>query len=162
MTRFEPMVLLWAARTSKWRLGNPNQISESWVRKDSVGISPEKFPCWKFLVTEQLAKIFTFSTNFCVTTEKISVFFLQNQFSWPNGQFMPWACHTYTKSHWHKGSLGIFGDPLGASCDPSGAGMGWFYFVFFSFVLGSPPFHEKNTWLNLRASPCNLVHLRAS
>ena len=118
MTRFEPMVLLWAARTSKWRLGNPNQISESWVRKDSVGISPEKFPCWKFLVTEQLAKIFTFSTNFCVTTEKISVFFLQNQFSWPNGQFMLWARHTYTESHWHKGSFGIFGDPLGASSDP--------------------------------------------
>ena len=39
----------------------PNKFSESWVRKDSVGTSPKKFPCWKFSGTERFTKKFHFS-----------------------------------------------------------------------------------------------------
>ena len=58
---FYPMTSLWAAITSKRRLGHPKPIifSESWVLKDSVGTGPEKCSRWKFLGTERCTKKIT-------------------------------------------------------------------------------------------------------
>ena len=36
-------------------------LSESWVRKDSVGTCPEKISCWTFSVTVRFTKKFLFS-----------------------------------------------------------------------------------------------------
>ena len=45
-------------------------------------------------------------------------FFSKNRFTWPNGQFLPITCHTYSESYWSDGSFGTSGNPLRASCDP--------------------------------------------
>ena len=39
-------------------------------------------------------------------------FFAQNRFSWPNGQLLPIAYHTYSEIYCSSGYFGISGDPL--------------------------------------------------
>ena len=41
----------------------PTMFSESWVRKDSMGTGPEKFPRWKFSGTERFTKKITFASH---------------------------------------------------------------------------------------------------
>ena len=49
------------------------RYSESWVRLDSLGTCPEKFPGWKFSVTEQFTKKFRFSLiSLSVPQKKVS------------------------------------------------------------------------------------------
>ena len=62
-----------------------------------------------------------------------------------NGNF-PWHLPLRCKSVWLTVSQSVW----------------WFYHVFFSFSLGSPPFDDQSTWLNLGATQCILVHLSAS
>ena len=49
---------------TKGQSPKPNTFSESWVREDSVGTSPEKFLRWKFLGTVRFTKKITFSPIF--------------------------------------------------------------------------------------------------
>ena len=105
-----------------------NTSSESWVSKDSVGTGPQKKSPWKFSAIERFTPKITF-LPISVSQRKVELvstvwrpgpsnlevryrrfvstkigdfevfFFAQNRFSWPNGQFLPTACHTYSESY---------------------------------------------------------------
>ena len=58
------MTSLWSAIYNlemEARSSKPTLFCESWVRKCSVGTSPNKFSCWKFLGTECYTQKITFS-----------------------------------------------------------------------------------------------------
>ena len=156
MTSFWPLTRLWAALTSKRRLGHSNWLY--FLNPDGVRIplvaALKNFPVRNFWVRSVLPRIFsqisvrthkkmwrarvrsilvppTFhiailkrytpkfsgvnsfaSRSFQSQVTQIrahqkswfwGVFFAQNKFSWPNGQLLPIAYHTYFESYWSDG-----------------------------------------------------------